>query len=364
VQPSAATPRFADSIFELVRIIVRINGRQALGAALAALLFTGVVGVATLSGQDLGDAAQSLVRVQATVPDNATTAQSLGTQREGNGIAIGPEGLILTIGYLIVEADHIQVQTATGTYPARFVGYDGDTGFGLVRAETARGLKPMPLGESSSLQTGDRLMVGGADGDSQQVRVISRGEFVGSWEYLLDNAVYTAPAFHDFGGAPLIRDGRLVGVGSVFTAFEVPGAGRLPANMFVPIDLLKPILDALVRSGSSGLPAHPWLGVTTSETQQRVVVVGVTPGGPAQRAGLKPGDIILTVGKETVSGVGDFYRRVWSTGPAGVSVSLRVLQGDSIRQITVKTMDRTESLKLRPGLPGSVPAGPAVWLRE
>jgi serine protease Do len=332
--------------------------------ALAALLFIGVAGIATLPGQELGDALQSLVRVQATVPENAATAKSLGTQREGNGIVIGPSGLILTIGYLIVEADHIQVQTATGTYPASFVGYDGDTGFGLVRAESARGLKAMPLGESSSLKTGDKLLVGGADGDSQRVQVISRGEFVGSWEYLLDSAVYIAPAFHDYGGAPLMREGKLVGVGSIVTAFDVPGAGRLPANMFVPIDLLKPILDALVRSGSSGRPAHPWLGVNTEETQQRVVVVTVTPGGPADKAGLKPGDIILSVGGGQVSGIADFYRRVWSTGAAGVSVSLRVLQGDNIHQVTLKSLDRSDSLKLHPGLPGAVPAGPAVWLRD
>ena len=341
-----------------------INRRLFLGAAVAAVFFTGAAGISTLPAQDLGGAAQSLVRVQAAVPDDAATAQSLGTEREGNGVVIGSDGLILTIGYLVLEADRIQVQTATGTYRASFVGYDADTGFGLVRADSARGLKPIPLGESSALQVGDRLLVGGFDGDTQQVQVVSRGEFVGSWEYLLDSAVYVAPPFHDFGGAPLIREGWLVGVGSVVTAFEVPGAGRLPANMFVPIDLLKPILDALVRSGSSGLPAHPWLGVNTSETQKRVVVDTVTPGGPAAKAGLKPGDIILAVGKEQVSGVGDFYRRLWSTGAAGVSVILRVLQGDSIREITVKTMDRSGSLKLHPAMPGSVPAGPAVWLRE
>lgn len=313
--------------------------------------------------QNPGDILHSLVRVIATVPQSATTAETLGTEREGNGIVIDSKGLILTIGYLVVEADHIQIQTESGTFPADFVGYDGDTGFGLVRAGSVGGLKPLPLGESSPLETGDRLLVRSFDGDAQQVEVILRGEFVGSWEYLLDNAVYTAPAFHDFGGAALIRDGKLVGVGSIFTAFEVPGGGRLPANMFVPIDLLKPILRELIRSGHSGLPSHPWLGVRTADMQRRVVVDSVTPGGPADRAGLKPGDIILAVGKDPVSGVADFYRRVWSLGTAGVSVTLRVLQGDAIRVVTLKSLDRSESLKLFPGLPGNAPAGPAVWLR-
>jgi S1-C subfamily serine protease len=339
---------------------VKTSRRRVLGAALAVLFCAWAPGSAPLSAQDV---LHSLVRVIATVPESATTAETLGTEREGNGIVIDPSGLILTIGYIVVEADHIQVQTEAGTFPADFVGYDGDTGFGLVRAGSAGGLKPMPLGESSPLESGDQLLVRSFDGDAQQVQVISRGEFVGSWEYLLDSALYTAPAFHDFGGAALIREGKLVGVGSIFTAFEVPGGGRLPANMFVPIDLLKPILRELIRSGRSGLPSHPWLGVNTAETQQRVVVNSVSPGGPADKAGLKPGDIILSVGKDPVTGVADFYRRVWSVGAAGVSVTLRVLQGDAIRVVTVKSVDRSENLKLFPGLPGNTPAGPAVWLR-
>jgi len=315
------------------------------------------------NAQDPDGVLESLVHVMATVPEGATTADSLGTVRQGSGIVIDSTGLILTIGYLVVEADRIMVQTASGTIPADFVGYDGDTGFGLVRARSPAGLRPMLLGESSPLSTGDYLVVRSADGDAAQVQVISRGEFVGSWEYLLDSAVFTAPAFHDFGGAALIRDGKLVGVGSVVTAFEVPGAGRLPANMFVPIDLLKPILQALVRSGRSGLPARPWLGVDTAETQQRVVVDSVTPGGPAEKAGLKPGDIILDVGRSPVSGIADFYRRVWSIGTAGVSVTLRVLQGDAIRTLTVRSVDRSQRLKLFPDMPGNAPAGPAIWLR-
>jgi len=318
---------------------------------------------ARMDAQDPDGVLESLVHVMATVPEDATTADSLGTVRQGSGIVIDSSGLILTIGYLVVEADRIMVQTASGTVPADFVGYDGDTGFGLVRARSPAGLKPMLLGESSSLSTGDHLVVRSADGDAAQVQVISRGEFVGSWEYLLDSAVFTAPAFHDFGGAALILDGKLVGVGSVVTAFEVPGAGRFPANMFVPIDLLKPILRALVSSGRSGLPARPWLGVDTAETQQRVVVDSVTPGGPAEKAGLKPGDIILDVGRSPVSGIADFYRRVWSIGKAGVSVTLRVLQGDAIRTLTVKSVDRSQRLKLFPDMPGDTPAGPAVWLR-
>jgi S1-C subfamily serine protease len=313
-----------------------------------------------LEAQDLEKAMQALVRVRATVPENATTARSLGTEREGNGILIDSSGLILTIGYLIVEAESIEVQTTAETFQADFVGYDGDTGFGLVRARSLAGLQPMQLGESSRVDVGDSLQVGGFGNEAQPVQVISRGEFVGSWEYLLDNAVYTAPAYPDFGGAALISEGKLVGVGSILASFTLSGVGRVACNMFVPIDLLKPILQELVRSGRSGLPPHPWLGVNTAETEGRVVVTTVTPGSPAEQVGLRRGDIILAVGQRPVSGIAEFYRQVWSTGSAGVSVRLRVLQGDSIREFTVKSVDRNERLRRPPAVPGGVPSGPAA----
>ena len=337
------------------------TGGPVLGAALAAFLLMWAPGSALLEAQDVEEAMRALVRVRATVPEDATTARTLGTEREGNGILIDSNGLILTIGYLIVEADSIEVQTATGTFPADFVGYDGDTGFGLVRTRSLAGLKPMQLGESSRVEVGDSLQVGGFGNEAQRVHVISRGEFVGSWEYLLDSAVYTAPAYPDFGGAALISEGKLVGVGSILAAFTQPGVGRLACNMFVPIDLLKPILQALERSGRSGLPSRPWLGLNTAETEGRVVVTMVTPGGPAEQAGLRRGDIILTVSQQPVAGIAEFYRRVWSTGSAGVSVRLRVLQGDRIRELTVKSVDRSERLRRSPSRSGGVPA---AWLNR
>jgi len=306
----------------------------------------------------------ALVRVRATVPEEAITARTLGTEREGNGILIDSNGLILTIGYLIVEADSIEVQTATGTFPADFVGYDGDTGFGLVRTRSPAGVQPMQLGESSRVEVGDSLQVGGFGNEAQHVQVISRGEFVGSWEYLLDSAVYTAPAYPDYGGAALISEGKLVGVGSILATFSQPGVGRLACNMFVPIDLLKPILQALVRSGRSGMPSRPWLGLNTAETEGRVVVTMVTTGSPAEQAGLRPGDIILAVAQQPVAGIAEFYRRVWATGTAGVSVRLRVLQGDRIRELAVKSVDRSERLRRSPRPPGGVPASATAWLRQ
>jgi S1-C subfamily serine protease len=295
--------------------------------------------------EDLDQAMKAVVRVRATVPPEATTARTLGTEREGNGILIESGGLILTIGYLIVEAERIEVETAGGVLQGDFVGYDGDTGFGLVRARELAELEPMALGDSSKIEVGDSLHVGGFGAAAQPVRVISRGQFVGYWEYLLENALYTAPAYGDWGGAALIHEGRLVGVGSILATFSLAGVGRLPCNMFVPVDLLKPILQELVRTGRSGAPARPWLGLNAEETEGHVVVTTVTPQGPAEQAGLKRGDIILAVSREPVSGVADFYRRIWSSGPAGTVIRLRVLQGDRVRELNVQSADRSQRLR-------------------
>jgi S1-C subfamily serine protease len=239
------------------------------------------------------------------------------------------------------------VEGPQGSLPADFVAFDADTGFGLLRAPGLAGVQPLPLDDSSAVEVGDSLYVAGFGRPAMEARLILRSQFVGSWEYLLEDALYAAPAFPEFGGAALIREGRLVGIGSILTAFSLPGVGRLPCNMFVPINLLKPILAELVRDGRSGAPPRPWLGLNTEETEGRVVVTQVTPGGPAERAGLRAGDLILAVQQAPVSGVADFYKRLWAAGRAGVTVRLRVLQGERIRELSVRSEDRLERL-LRP----------------
>jgi S1-C subfamily serine protease len=327
---------------------MRFSGTPLLGVAVFAW---SVLAPSMVGSDDLEQAMKAIVRVRATVQPEATTARTLGTEREGNGILIESGGLILTIGYLILEAERIEVQADGRVLQADFVGYDGDTGFGLVRARGLSGLEPMPLGDSARIEVGDGLHVGGFGDTAQPVRVVARGEFVGYWEYMLDNALYAAPAYRDWGGAALIREGRLVGVGSILTTFNLTGVGRLPCNMFVPIDLLKPILAEMVRTGHSGAPARPWLGLNAEENEGHVVITMVTPQGPAEQAGLRRGDIILAVSKQPVSGLAEFYRRVWSAGPAGTAIRLRVLQGDRIKELTVRSADRSERLR-RP-----VPAG-------
>jgi S1-C subfamily serine protease len=295
---------------------------------------------------------KALVKIRSVVPKEARSASTLGTEREGNGVVIDAKGHILTIGYLIVEAETIEV-VGVDEKPvsATFVGYDHATGFGLLKTEKPLDVRPMKIGQSSKVKEGEPVLVAGHGGQeaAQPVRVITRREFAGYWEYLLEDAIYTAPAYANFGGAALIdRDGQLVGIGSLLSQFVIQGLGAIPCNIFVPIDLLPPILDDLIAKGRPQKPPRPWLGINVEETQGRLFVTRTTEGGPAEKAGLKTGDLILTVKGEEVKGLADFYRKIWAVGQAGVEVPIAILQGVQIRHLSLRSIDRHQFLMLKP----------------
>jgi S1-C subfamily serine protease len=295
---------------------------------------------------------KAVVKIRSIVPKDAHTARTLGTEREGSGVVIDSKGHILTIGYLIVEAETIEVVGPEGkAINATFVGYDHNTGFGLLRTDKPLSVEPMKLGQSSEVKEGEPILIAGHGGaDSVQVgRVITRKEFVGYWEYLIEDAIFTAPPYPNFGGAALIdRDGRLLGIGSLFTQVMIQGFGSIPCNIFVPIDLLNPILSDLITRGRSRQAPRPWLGLNVEEAHGRVFVLRVTSEGPAEQAGLQPGDLILTVNEKAVNGLADFYRKIWALGNAGVDVSLSILRGTQIRDIPVHSADRYQFLQLKP----------------
>ena len=285
----------------------------------------------------------AIVGVQAKIQADARSAATLGQHRQGSGTLIR-EGLVLTIGYLVIEAESIQVTNAEGrTVPATLAGYDHASGFGLLKLAAPLAGKPMALGDAAALEERDQAIVANAMANPTLVQVVSRRLFTGNWEYLLDSAIFTSPPVMDWSGAALIGPkGELLGIGSLI----VPDAGspgtQSPGNMFVPVDLLKPILEDLVAKGRRGGPARPWLGVNAEHFMGRLFVARVSPGGPAEHAGLKTGDLVLGVGGEPVTTLADFYRKLWARGAAGAQVPLKVLQGMEIRDVTVRSIDRVE----------------------
>jgi S1-C subfamily serine protease len=297
-------------------------------------------------GQDKPeDTLGAVVAVEAKIQANARSAETLGRERRGTGAVVRP-GYVLTIGYLVIEAEAIKVSDADGrTLPATVAGYDHASGFALLKIIGTLAAKPLPLGDSASLAEREPAMaITAAARDSPTlVYVVSRRPFSGNWEYLLDSAIYTYPAVMDWSGAPLIgAKGELLGIGSLI----VPDAGgpgtQSPGNMFVPVDLLKPILDDLIAKGRRNAPARPWLGLNADEVRGRLIVARVSAEGPAARAGLKSGDIVLAVGTDEVTTLADFYRKVWGRGAAGASVPLKVLQGAQVKDVTVRSIDRVE----------------------
>jgi S1-C subfamily serine protease len=289
----------------------------------------------------------AVVKIATHAVPGARSSATLGSEREGTGIVIGDQGLVLTIGYLIVEADEVSIVDSKGrTFAARVVGYDHATGFGLVRTIAPIDLAPVPLGDSSKVSQRDPVMIAASGDDVAFAYVVSKRAFSGNWEYALDEALYTSPPMMSWSGAGLFdREGRLLGIGSLIVKEANDEEPRVPGNMFVPIDLLKPILADLVASGRRKGPARPWLGVAADEVSGRLVVARVSPGGPADRAGVAPGDIILAVGGESVRTQPEFYRKVWARGGAGESIPLKLLQGVEVKEVPVASIDRTDYFK-------------------
>ena len=291
-----------------------------------------------------------VVHIKTFITPDGRTTENLGREREGTGIVIDNNGLILTIGYLMVEAISAEVATSDGhTVAANPVGYDNESGFGLLQTITPLKVRALQMGKASEIKVGDPVVVasyGGPRGVSP-VHVVSKREFAGNWEYLLDEAIFTAPPHPAWSGAALIsHDGKLVGVGSLVVGDASGKGDNVRGNMFVPIDRLTPILADLISDGRPAV-AHPWLGLNTDDVNGHLYVSRVTPGAPAEKAGLRKGDIILAVNGETPTSLPDFYRKIWSQGQAGADIPLDVLQNHQRRSLQVHSINRLDHLKLR-----------------
>src|SRR5580693_1453219 len=298
-------------------------------------------------GFDLDRALSSIVGLHSIIPPDAFTAETLGTERAGNGVVID-DGLVLTIGYLITEAETVWLHIGDGrVVSGHALGFDPVSGFGLVQALGRMDLDPLPLGSSAAAEVGDRVVLGGAGGRTRSVasHIAAKQEFAGYWEYLLDEAIFTHPAHPNWGGTGLISNrGELIGIGSLQLEREREGNAE-HVNMIVPIDLLKPVLDDLRKFGRVNKPARPWLGMFSTEIENKVVVVGISAKGPAARAELKAGDVILAVEGETITSQTQFYRKLWSLGPAGVDVPLTVYHDGVTFDVVLTSIDRTKLFK-------------------
>lgn len=296
---------------------------------------------------DLERTLASVVGLHTIVPSDAFTADTLGTERVGNGVIIDDK-LILTIGYLITEAETVWIHMGDGRLaPGHVLGYDQETGFGLVQALAHIDVEPVPLGSSAATGVGDRVVLGGVGGRTRSIaaRIVGKQEFAGHWEYALDEALFTSPAHPNWGGAGLLSaSGELIGIGSL--QIERDNEGRKEhLNMVVPIDLLKPIYDDLRKFGRVNKPTRPWLGLYTAEIDGRVVVVGILPKGPASRSDIRTGDVILSVNRERVSSQIGFYRKVWGLGSAGVQVPMTIYRDGTTIEMSLASGDRNRSMK-------------------
>lgn len=300
---------------------------------------------------DLDKALSAVVGITSRIPEDAFTAETLGTERAGHGVLIDARGIILTIGYLISEADEVWIKTHDGRlFPGHVLAYDQETGFGLVQALARLSLPPLPIGESARARVGDPVVVAGAGGAERSVaaQIAAIQEFAGYWEYVVDDALFTTPAHPNWGGTAVIdARGELIGIGSLHLEQGAEGedAESEHVNMIVPIDLLKPILNDLKTMGRRNSPPKPWLGFYTTEVDDRLVIVGRSQRGPARRADLRNGDVLVAVAGQAVQTLAGLYRRVQSQGEAGVEIPLTIYRDGKVMEVKVKSGDRTRMFK-------------------
>lgn len=292
---------------------------------------------------------EAVVKLSIKALPDARTADTLGAEREGTAVVIDTSGLILTIGYLTLEAGSVLVVAPDGrVFPATVLGYDHASGFGLLRTSTSVTRRALELGDASAVRELSNVLVAAhpAAGGASHACVVSRRRFTGWWEYMIEDAIFTAPPRYEHSGAALVdAGGRLVGIASLWVSDAIEQGVAFPGNMFVPIDILKPLLEDLLTTGRRRGGARPWLGLYSEEVEGHVVVTRVLPDAPAHRAGVRRGDVILGIGADAIGGQSEFYSKLWASGEAGTEVLLHVLRNRVVQRVKVRSADRMDYLR-------------------
>jgi serine protease Do len=295
---------------------------------------------------------QSVVKIESRVPSDAQSAENLGRARVGSGVILENQ-LVLTIGYLLLEADTVDIVTASGRrVPGSVAGYDHSTGFGLVRTALPISEPAIVIGDSDKVTEKQKVFtIGQGEAQATELHIVSRKVFAGGWEYLIEKPLFTFPPVNNWSGAPLLtEDGTLVGIGSLVVNDAAVDRKGVPGNMFIPTNLLKPILEDLRAKGRRSGDVQPWLGMSTEINRGNLMVQRVSPKGPADLAGVAPGDIVLGVGNTKVTDQADFYRKLWGAGKAGSEISVRLLQGGDVKDVKIKSIDRMDFIRKPSGV--------------
>lgn len=326
-------------------------------AGLQALLFPFALAqqtpATTLPSKMVGRVMQSVVAIQARTDDDANSARTLGQRRQGSGVVIGPD-LVLTIGYLLIEAQSVDLIDHQGRrVPAHVKAVDTVSGFGLVRSLVPLRLEPVPLGDSDAVKVPAKVLtLGQGEGELTELQVVSRKPFAGNWEYLLESPLMTLPAVNNWSGAGLFdEDGQLIGLGSLLVPDVFGDSKPMPGNLYVPLNELKPQLVELLRNGKRNGPAQSWLGISSQAVRGGgLMVQRVTPESPASQAGIQAGDVLVALQGRAIDNLPDFYRQLWTWGPAGSKLEITVKRLGQEKKIQITTGDRTQSMKAPRGV--------------
>ena len=284
-------------------------------------------------------AAASLVFLRAEIPEDHPSAAVLGEERMGAGVAVSPDR-VLTAHYLVLGASRVEVTALDGRVnPTAGIAVDHESGLALLTVERSD-LEPAKI-STAKAQPGQPVFLLTCTGEQERRgasgHVSSVEPFEAFWEYMLDEAIMTTAMNPGLAGGPLLDDrARVLGVVSLGLAAVGRYSLAIPAPLFAR-------RRALLESPNP-MPAaerHAWIGFYTQASDETVAVTGVVSGGPAEKAGLERGDVVLSVDGETVTNLRELYDALWRKGPGEV-VGMQILREESIQVIEVVAGDRYE----------------------